>query len=144
MSAPERLRYCFGVVAASLLAATSADAASCLRVLQPLPQGRIVQSTFFGAAPCRDVHGKSFAYVRATGAVRTTRDLAIGEIVPAFAGYGAAAVAPGQSLTLLVQRGPVRVARRVEALQSARPGERLFVRSEDGKVLSVRYVPELP
>jgi flagella basal body P-ring formation protein FlgA len=133
-----------GLLAALILAMPAAKAASCLRVLKPVPQGSIIQSQNFIAAPCGTPLERSFAYERANGAVQATRDLSGGEIVPAYAGYAPKSVAPGETLTLVVRLGAVRVARQVEALQAAGPGERLFVRSEDGQVLSVRYVPGVP
>jgi hypothetical protein len=45
----------------------------------------------------------------------------------------------GDAVNLSIGVGAVRIERRVEALQAARPGQRLFVRSEDGQTLSVRY-----
>ena len=48
-------------------------------------------------------------------------------------------VHPGEMLSLIVATGAVRIERRVEAMQPARPGQRLFVKSADGQVLSVRY-----
>jgi len=42
-------------------------------------------------------------------------------------------------VNLEVAIGAVRIERRVEALQPARPGQRLFVRDADGKTLSVLY-----
>lgn len=59
----------------------------------------------------------------------------------AHAGNDAAAeaVRPGQKLHVVTELGTVRVERDVEALQTARPGQRLFVRSADGQVFSIRY-----
>ena len=47
-------------------------------------------------------------------------------------------VSAGDSLTLEVRVGPVKVEREVRALQSGWPGRRLFVRTPEGAVLSVR------
>ncbi|WP_157215388.1 hypothetical protein [Flavisphingomonas formosensis] len=44
-----------------------------------------------------------------------------------------------ERLTLVSNSGVVRVSRVVEALQDARPHQRLFVRTEDGSVVSARY-----
>jgi hypothetical protein len=49
-------------------------------------------------------------------------------------------IARGRHLALVANVGPVRVTRDVEALQSAGPGERLFVRDADGQILSTRYI----
>ena len=44
---------------------------------------------------------------------------------------------PGEALTLVSSVGPVRIQRKVIALQPGRDGRRVFVRDEDGQVLSV-------
>ena len=69
-----------------------------------------------------------------------------GEPAPAPAASGAAspwragdAIHRGDHLHLTTIAGPVRVEREVEALQSARDGQRLFVRAADGQTLSVVY-----
>ena len=49
------------------------------------------------------------------------------------------AVSPGDRVSLSTAAGAVRIERQVEALQAARPGQRLFVRDVDGRSFSVLY-----
>lgn len=51
------------------------------------------------------------------------------------------AVRAGDSVTLHVQVGPVAIEREVTALQTARAGRPVFVRTADGVVLSARLAP---
>jgi flagella basal body P-ring formation protein FlgA len=67
------------------------------------------------------------------------RPIAAGEIVPVFPEFGADIVRPGQELHIVIASGSVRIDRRVEAMQAARPGQKLFVRDGDGKIFSARY-----
>jgi len=67
-----------------------------------------------------------------------------GDVVPVFAGYGGGDIMPGDALSVVVTSGPVRIERRVVALQRGRPGHRLFVRADDGAVLVVRYERPAP
>lgn len=52
-------------------------------------------------------------------------------------------VATGQRLYVTARSGPVAVERQVRALQSARPGQSVFVQAEDGTVFAVP-APEAP
>lgn len=45
-------------------------------------------------------------------------------------------IAAGQAMLLRTRVGPVTIERRVTSLQPARPGKRLFVRTEDGQLLA--------
>jgi len=47
------------------------------------------------------------------------------------------AVKAGDKVELRVSAGAVQIARKVEALQAARPGGRLFVRDQDGKTFPI-------
>jgi hypothetical protein len=132
-------------VAAALAAALSGHAsaaqdARCLQARGLLAAGAIPLSEQFApvecpAAPARD----AFHYDRASGITTLARPLGAGDIVPSYPEYGVAMVHPGEMLKLVVAVGPVRIERNVEAMQPARPGQRLFVKSADGQVLSVRY-----
>jgi len=51
-------------------------------------------------------------------------------------------VAAGRSMLLRTRVGPVSIERTVTALQSGRVGERLFVRTDDGKLMASRLSPE--
>jgi hypothetical protein len=112
----------------------------CLRVVAPLSQDSIPRSDAFERAGCEGAQpSRAFRYDRSRGVSQLTRSLAAGDVVAPFPEYGEDVALPGQMLNLVVAIGNVRVERQVEALQEARPGERLFVRSRDGQILSVRY-----
>jgi hypothetical protein len=82
---------------------------------------------------------RAFRRDNTTGVTRLSRAVSAGETVPSYPEYGIDMIEPGQNLRLVVIMGAARIERQVEALQPARPGQRLFVRSDDGEVLSVRY-----
>ena len=123
------------------LSLSGADAAEqCLRADKALAAGSIAQTAAFVPAKCFGEGAvKSFDYDRADHVTRLARDLEKDEIVGRFPEFGEGAVEPGEALTLVIVAGTVRVERQVEALQKARAGERLFVRSRDGAVFAVRY-----
>lgn len=114
-------------------------AGSCVQAVRITAVGAVPASEDFAPAACVRGRDRALRYDRVTGSVRATRTIGAGEIVTAWAGYGGDRVNAGQVLTLTSYSGPARVERPVEALQSARPGQRLFVRSSDGVYHSVRY-----
>jgi hypothetical protein len=121
-------------------AAADAPQAACLKALVPLAADAIPASGNFAPADClRGNAGSPFHYDRASGVTRLARSVAPGEIVPRYPDYGIAMVQPGQKLTLVVALGAVRIEREVVAMQPARLGQRLFVRSADGEIMSARY-----
>jgi len=73
------------------------------------------------------------------GSSRLSRPIAQNEIVPLYPEFGIKMVQPGDMLHMVILSGAARIERQVEAMQAARPGQKLFVRSSDGLVLSVRY-----
>jgi len=137
-----------GIALAAILATLGtkgADAKSpgdqCLRVLTPLDANAIPRSESFEMAMCPAGHMDRtvFRYDRALGLTRATRAIAAAEVVPAYLEFGEEIVVPGQLLRLRVASGAVRVQREVKALQRARSGQRLFVKSADGEIFSVIY-----
>jgi hypothetical protein len=139
-------RFCVLAFAGVALAFTGWNAALaesravCLISTAAIPQNSVPRSDEFSPAPCgKDEIQAAFRYDRSSGVSRLARDLAAGDVVERFPEYGADMVLPGQHLKLVVKIGNVRVERQVEALQRARPGERLFVEGGDGQILSVRF-----
>jgi hypothetical protein len=135
--------------AAMIMAALGGHAAMaaphCLQARAPLAVGAIPLSEQFAPADCPAAPGEgAFHYDRASGTTTLARAVAQGEIVPVYPEYGADMIHPGQMLHLVVVAGAARIERQVEALQPARPGQRLFVKSADGKILSVRYEETTP
>lgn len=139
--------------AASILAATIAAAMQagssfaapdahthCLRALAPFAVGDVADAAKFEPADCVGENASpTFRYDVSAHLARLARPVAAGEIVPAYPQYDARAVHAGGKLHLVILAGPVRVEREVEAIQPAKPGQRLFVRAGDGAILSVTY-----
>ena len=127
-------------VTGTACAAPSAHAGHCLKALAPLLQGAAPLSANFTATDCAGpTVAAAFRHDAARGVTLAARNISADEIVPAYPEYGADIVMPGQVLHLVVRSGAARIERQVEALQPARPGQRLFVRSQDGEIISVRY-----
>lgn len=128
-----------GIIAGSGQRAV-AEPPRCLQVLSPLPAGAIAASTNFVPAPCpRGGLLATFHHDSAQSVSRLSHAVARDEIVPRFPEFGVSMVQPGQMLSMVVMSGAVRIERRVEAMQGARSGGRLFVRSSDGQILAAHY-----
>lgn len=134
-----------GIVAAlSWVAAGSAAAshgeARCLKAIVPLAAGDVPVSSQFAEVRCpaRRI-APTFRYDRIHRITRVARGVAHGEIVRIFPEFGRDLVRPGQQLILVVSTGQVRVEQPVEAMQTAAPRQRLFVRRKDGRVISTVY-----
>lgn len=112
---------------------------ACLRTLHALPAGAPVQDENFAPALCRSKPSPAFLYDRVTGALRTKRDLASDELVNSYPGRGEGKVYVGQPITLRASVGSATIEHKVQAMQVARPGDRLFVRTSEGLYHSVRY-----
>lgn len=117
----------------------------CLKARVPLAVDATPATENFETAACPNHETVSaLRYDVAHGAMRLTRAIAAGEVVRSYPGYRNEAVHPGEVLQLVIAFGPVRVARTVEAMQSAAPGQRLFVKAKDGAIFSVRYEEAAP
>ncbi|MEI9930257.1 MAG: hypothetical protein WDM89_06830 [Rhizomicrobium sp.] len=82
---------------------------------------------------------RPYRYDIAHGATQVTQGLQVGAVVGTFPEFGISMIRTGDVLELVGKAGAVTIERDVKALQPARHGQRLFVRSSDGEVLSVRY-----
>jgi len=112
--------------------------AVCARSKIAMGAGVAAPTRAFEPAPCPDYVPKAaFRYDRARQSIMTSRALSADEIVRAFPGAGQVSVQPGERLQLRIDIGPVTVERAVEALQSARPDQSLFVKTDDNDVLAV-------
>jgi hypothetical protein len=128
-------------VTKSLVAARDAKAVAmqCLKALAPMDADSAPDSGKFEPVDCDGKTKAAFRYDQAGGFTRAFRAIAAGEIIPSYPEFSADMVRPGQRLQLVVVSGVARVERQVVAMQSARPGQRLFVKSSDGQILSVRF-----
>ncbi len=112
----------------------------CLRVTRAINPGTPAAMRYFEAQPCPDPPvQRAFRYDGTRRTVMTTRALVAGEVVRSFAGVEEGGIIPGDQVKLRAGAGPIVVERPVEVLQSARPGERLFVRTADGAVLAISF-----
>jgi hypothetical protein len=126
--------------ALAVMGRTEVTASECLRADATLQAGAIARSQDFSVTACpKTGAGAAFRHDAPLGISRLSRPLAAGDVVRPFPEYGVTMVRPGEKLRILVSVGAARIEREVVALQAARPGERLFVRSGDGQVLSARY-----
>jgi len=138
------------VAVASVAVAISAPQAHgieahCLEARAPLAAGAIPASANFMPVACpAGGMASAFRYDRTHGCTHAARTIAAGEIVPAYPEFERNMIEPGQSLRLVVSDGPVRIERTVEAMQAAKSGEKLFVKTDDGQILSVRYESAAP
>lgn len=140
------------MAAALILLATiqlSGDGASCARVVRPVAQGQVLVSADFAAAPCEAVDRTTAAprpwrYDSAAHVLRARAPLTAGRIVDAPPSALLAVVRPGQALRVSVRAGAVIVEREVVALQSARAGQRVFVRDVRGGVFAAQLPAARP
>ncbi len=125
--------------------AAAVKTAGCLKALTPLVAGTIVTDASYERIACPSTLApNALAYDTATKTVRLERGVDAGAILPRYVGYGMGLIQPGQHLQLVIRIGAVQVTRDVEALQTARSGQRLFVRDGNGTVRSVRYEATTP
>lgn len=110
---------------------------SCFALSRFVARGAILSSSDLAPASCGS--GKADAQIAFDRDDRVTRaavDLAAGTNVGRVALLAEPAVDRGQELTLISTAGPVQIQRKVVAAQPGRPGGKIFVRDEDGKVLT--------
>lgn len=109
----------------------------CLRVSSPVDAGVYSTAETFIPAPCGETPARAaFQYDRKTGLVRTTRALAVDEVVSTPPAGTLATVRPGQPLYLTATIGAVTIQRDVVAVRAAGEGEPVLVRAKDGSVFS--------
>lgn len=121
------------------------EPAQCLRVRRTLGAGQSPAAGDLSPAPCGDAApATAFRYDAAARTLRAGRDLASGEVIAAIPTFALASVAPGQRVSVRSSLGPVRIEREVVALQSAGPGQSLFVQGAGGEVFSVPFADIAP
>ena len=112
---------------------------SCVEVIEALPAGSVPVQSDLAPASCREERsGHAFRYDPEIRVLRAARDLIEGELIAAPA-IRLPDVGPGASLTLTARSGPVTVTREVTAMQPASRGQAVFVRTADGRLISVPY-----
>ncbi|MBV9694999.1 MAG: hypothetical protein JO261_14975 [Alphaproteobacteria bacterium] len=122
------------------MAALPARAQDCLRVQVPIAAGAIAKTDAFADAACGKVGiPNPFHYESRLGASIAERPLMPGDVVPRYPDFGVEELSPGDTVDLEARAGNILIARKVEVLQRARPGQRLFVKAADGSILSVAF-----
>jgi hypothetical protein len=111
----------------------------CLQARSPLAAKAVPNPKNFQPVACPMKGVVPLRYDVAARVTRASRRLEIGDIVRRWPGAQLDAVRPGDVLTASVSEGAVRIDRRVTALQPALPGQGLFIRDDDGHVLTARY-----
>lgn len=110
---------------------------SCIRLLKPIGLGDAPIAGELEPADCGQTTARrAFGYDVSNHVARAVRPLTAGEIVGALPESSVASVRAGDAYTLTARAGPVVVHRRVVAVQSARPGEEMFVAGDDGEVFA--------
>jgi flagella basal body P-ring formation protein FlgA len=119
---------------------------SCLQAIAALPAGAVPVRSDFAVAPCEDVREgvreTALRFDSRIGALRATRDIAAGEIVPAGAAAMLPDVRPGDPLYLVARVGTATVERQVAAAQPGRHGRYIFVRTSDGRLVRARIAED--
>lgn len=114
-------------------------AGSTLRALHTFAAGDVVGSDAVAAVACQVPVARALRYDRELRVVRATRPIEAGQCLLGAHLEDGPVIAPGQQVSAVTKVGAIQVERRVETLQAARPGGKLFVRGQDGAAFSVRY-----
>ncbi len=111
---------------------------ACFALRQNLAAGDYVIGDTIAAAPCRATLSASLPlrFDPAAGAARADAPLNAGTYLGPLALREGGLVKQGHNLTLAIHAGPVRIERRVSAMQPARSGHALFVRTAEGAILT--------
>lgn len=109
----------------------------CFVLGAPVASGATLIAADAEPAPCRaDRVRRDLRFEPESGTVVAGADLPAGTYLGRIELPSAAAVVAGDQLTLIAVAGPVRIQRRVVAMQAGSPGRRLFVRTQDGEILA--------
>ncbi len=112
--------------------------ARCAFAVRNLPAASVLAEADVTRAPCESARQESHtSYDRRSGLLRTTDDVESGDNLGSLAPLPTHVVQTSDPLSLTASVGVARIERRVEAMQDARSGERLFVRDADGRVFSI-------
>lgn len=110
-------------------------ASSCFAAAADIAEGAALASRDLVESPCAPATASALAFDTRTGLTHATREIDAGEIVGRVGGFREPAIVKGQTLNIETRVGPVRIERRVTALQTAAEGEPFFVKGANGEVL---------
>ena len=114
---------------------------TCLVTRRKIASGTYLLRDDVAPGPCGDSRTKpALAYDRAATAVYARADIPAGTSIGNVSLPQAAPLAADSAVMLEFAEGPVVIQREVHTLQSSRPGCAVFVRTEDGEVLSATVV----
>lgn len=120
-----------------MIALVAAVTATCFAAARPLPPATPVTQADVVPADCTAGDRGAVRFDPASRAVLTDHAVAKGDYLGRLGPLPEAAVARGEPVVLRSRVGSVVIERAVTALQSARMGQRVFVRDADGRVFSV-------
>lgn len=109
---------------------------SCVALSRPVTQGETLTLADVMPASCEKHAQTQVRFDRGGSLVRAAADLEAGTHLGRLSLPELAGVDRGDKLTLVSRVGPVRIERKVVAVQPGRPGGRIFVRDEEGQVLT--------
>jgi hypothetical protein len=117
----------------------------CAFARAPLPAGAILTEADVERAPCSASNETaSLDYDRLNQILRTRESVSAGGSFGRLAPLPAAAIESGAPIAFVASVGVVRIERRVAAAQSARAGERIFVRAASGETFALPFPAAAP
>lgn len=110
---------------------------SCVALSRPVAEGEALTVADVVSAPCDTRERLHARFDRVGSLTRAAADLPAGTPLGRLTLPETAGVDRGDSLTLISTVGPVRIQRKVVAVQPGRAGSRIFVQDQEGQVLTV-------
>lgn len=112
----------------------------CFKAKTFVEKGEILEASDIEPAHCRKGNELSpLRYDENARMIITTDNIIEGRYLGSFAMPAGRAVTKGTQLKLVSRDGPVTVTRNVTTLQTVREGSDVFVRTDDGQVLSASF-----
>ena len=112
---------------------------ACSMLRRSVVKGAVLSPQDLAPSDCVSADSAGLQFEPRSKVVRASRDLDTGEKLGRLTVQPPPEVEAGRELTMVSRAGPVRIERRVTALQAGRNGRRLFVRDHDGNVASVTF-----
>lgn len=112
----------------------------CFKASRVISGGQALTSASLAPAECMAAPAKVLRYDRPAGVLRATTDIPRGAYLGRLAAPPRNSVGAGDTVSVAITRGSVRIARDVRTLQPASGGDRAFVRDEEGNVFAAPIV----
>ena len=110
---------------------------ACTELTRSVAKGGTLSPQDLVSSDCVSADNAGLRFEPHNNIVRASRNLNAGEKLGRLVVQPPPEVEAGSELTMVTRAGPVRIERRVVALQTGRSGRRLFVRDRDGNVTGV-------